>query len=478
MLNIKLIIKLFLFIPFTGTIHAQYYVGNYNEEFFDSSRSNRAVLTEVYFPTIFQDNDYQVAYGQFPVIIFGHGLLVSSNTYQNLWEEFVPRGYIMVFPRTEEGLINDHQEFGWDLQFLVTKMQEEGNNNDSPIFNAVANNSALMGHSMGGGAAFLAADSLCQNENIQLKTIIGLAPAESSSNGVSSINSSLNITIPALILSGSRDGVTHPDIHHIPIYDNLNSDYKTFISILDGAHCYFGEPNFFCDLGETTASSGIAISREDQQNITNDFLNLWLDFTLKDSCQQYVAFQDSIMNSNRITYDQIHQENLVSTVIENNGVLSSSIIGETYQWYINDYPLPLANNVFYTPNDSGNYSVEVFFTNGCPTISDSYSFYFLAANSDKLLPNQFLLYQNYPNPFNPSTTIRYQLKYNGLVHVSIFDLKGGIVKKLVDNFQKAGMKSITWNGINHKGELVPAGIYLYVLRSGNFIKKRKMLFVK
>ena len=125
----------------------------------------------------------------------------SFSSYQNFWEEFVPRGYIIVFPRTEEGLVNDHQEFGWDLQFLVTKMQEEGVNSNSPIFGAVDNNTALMGHSMGGGAAFLAADSLVQNQNVQLKTIIGLAPTESSSNGVSSISSALNVNIPSVVKS-------------------------------------------------------------------------------------------------------------------------------------------------------------------------------------------------------------------------------------------------------------------------------------
>ena len=77
------------------------------------------------------------AFEQFPIIIFGHGFLMSFSAYQNLWEEFVTRGYIIVFPRTEEGLINNHQEFGWDLQFLVTRMQEEGIDNDSPIFGAV-----------------------------------------------------------------------------------------------------------------------------------------------------------------------------------------------------------------------------------------------------------------------------------------------------------------------------------------------------
>ena len=115
--------------------------------------------TEIYYPSISEGNNTQVAFGQFPIIIFGHGFLMSFSAYQNLWEEFVPRGYIIAFPRTEEGLINDHQEFGWDLQFLVTRIQGEGVDNDSPIFGAVDNNTALMGHSMGGGAAFLAADS-------------------------------------------------------------------------------------------------------------------------------------------------------------------------------------------------------------------------------------------------------------------------------------------------------------------------------
>ena len=207
---------------------------------------------------------------------------MNWDTYQNLWDEFVPRGYIMVFPRTESGLNTDHQQFGWDLQFLVTKIQEEGNSDTSPIYNLVHNNTALMGHSMGGGASFLAADSLCVNNNNQLKTIIGLAVAESSSNGVSSIASALNVTIPALIISGSQDGVTPPDVHQLPIYNNLNSNYKTSISILGGGHCYFGNPNFFCDLGESASSNGISISRIEQQQVTFDFLNSWLDFTLKD----------------------------------------------------------------------------------------------------------------------------------------------------------------------------------------------------
>ena len=203
---------------------------------------------------------------------------MTWDTYQNIWEELVPKGFIMAFPTAEGGLFStDHQESGWDLKFLVSKIQEEGLNSISPIYNSVDNNTAIMGHSMGGGAAFLAADSLCTNGNNQLKTIVGLAPAESSSNGVSSIASASNIDIPSLILFGSQDGVTPPATHSLPIYNNLSSNCKTLISISGGGHCYFANSNIFCDLAENTSSTGISISRDEQQDITFDFLNLWLN---------------------------------------------------------------------------------------------------------------------------------------------------------------------------------------------------------
>jgi hypothetical protein len=357
-------------------------------------------------------------------------------------------------------------------------MQEEGADNYSPVFNAVANNTALMGHSMGGGAAFLAADSLTHNQNDQLKTIIGLAPAESSSNGVSSISSALNVNVPALILSGSQDGVTPPEDHHLPLFNNLSSSYKTFISILGGAHCYFGEPNFFCDFGEATASSGISISREDQQNITFDFVNLWLDYTLKESCEQYNAFQDSVLNSNRIVYDQIHQENPTSTIIETNGVLSSSVIGLQYQWYMDNSPIAGENNVTFTPIGSGDYFVEVFFVDGCPTSSEPYTFEFLTTSISKLIPDQFFLHQNYPNPFNPITTIDFNLTESGNVNLSIYDINGKLVKELVNEDRGEGLYSVTWDGTNQNGINVSSGTYFGKLISRESQQQIKLLLIK
>lgn len=355
--------------------YAQYSIGHYQITFQDPDRGNRDIQTEIYYPATSNGDNTPVASGQFPVIVFGHGFVMAWDAYENLWTEFVARGYIMVFPRTEGNAFStDHQQFGWDLQFLVTELQNEGSNSGSPIFNAVHNNTALMGHSMGGGASFLAADSLCVNGNSNLKTLVGLAPAESSSNGVSSISSAQQVTVPSVIFSGSQDGVTPPADHHLPMYDDLASSCKTFISIAGGGHCYFANANFNCDFGEATSSSGISITRTEQHDITFDFLNNWLDYTLKDDCDAFNSFQDSVQLSTRVTTNQTCNTNATSIISESAGILASSVTGVNYQWYLDGSAISGANQATFTPTQNGDYTVEVYFASGCPTTSAPYLF--------------------------------------------------------------------------------------------------------
>ena len=412
-----------LLLFFYNNSTAQYQVGHYNFTFQDPDRNNRNIETEIYYPSNSAGNNVAIASGQFPVIVFGHGFVMAWDAYQNLWEEFVPNGYIMVFPRTEGNLFStDHQQFGWDLQFLVTKIQDEGNNASSPIFNGVDNNTALMGHSMGGGASFLAADSLCINGNTQLKTIVGLAPAESTSNGVSSINSALNVTVPSLIFSGSQDGVTPPNNHHEPIYNSISADCKTYISIDGGGHCYFANPNFNCDFGESTSSTGISITRAEQHAVTFDFLNLWLDYTLKDDCSDFSTFQDSLIASNRISHNQTCQLNPTANITENGGVLTSSITGVGYQWYLNNNLIAGANNINYTPTITGDYTVEVIFSNGCPTLSSPYSFILTSIIVDNF--NEEI--ELYPNPTSKTINLQLTNTYETII-VHVRDLSGKLM---------------------------------------------------
>ena len=87
------------------------------------------------------------------------------------------------------------------------------------------------------------------------------------------------------------------------------------------------------------------------------------------------------------------------------------------------------------------------------------------------------LAQNYPNPFNPSTTIDYSIPVTGHVSLKVYNLLGSEVAVLVDNVQEAGKHSIEFSTKDLDSK-IGSGVYLYTLRSGEFVKTRKMIILK
>ena len=93
-------------------------------------------------------------------------------------------------------------------------------------------------------------------------------------------------------------------------------------------------------------------------------------------------------------------------------------------------------------------------------------------------PSKYTLNQAYPNPFNPITKIDYSLPKEGNVSLVIFDISGREVVTLVDGLQEPGHRSTTWNGTDAFGRNVSAGMYLYLLKAGDFVDTKKMILLK
>ena len=96
----------------------------------------------------------------------------------------------------------------------------------------------------------------------------------------------------------------------------------------------------------------------------------------------------------------------------------------------------------------------------------------------KNIPHTFSLHQNYPNPFNPVTSLRYDLPEQTQVKLTVYDLIGREVTQLVNATQEAGFKSILWDATDMDGKTVSAGVYLYQIRSGEFVQTKKMVLLK
>ncbi|MDD4155361.1 MAG: T9SS type A sorting domain-containing protein [Candidatus Cloacimonetes bacterium] len=89
-----------------------------------------------------------------------------------------------------------------------------------------------------------------------------------------------------------------------------------------------------------------------------------------------------------------------------------------------------------------------------------------------------MLSQNYPNPFNPTTNIKFNIPAAGNVNLSIYNVKGQLVKTLANDNFTAGEHIITWNGNDNNNNSVASGVYFYKLDTNNKTEMKKMLLMK
>ena len=72
----------------------------------------------------------------------------------------------------------------------------------------------------------------------------------------------------------------------------------------------------------------------------------------------------------------------------------------------------------------------------------------------------------------------YNIPEEQFVKIVIYDMLGRKVKTLVNKMQRAGLKTINWDGLDDYNKKLPSGLYLYCLQSGSFKQTKKMLFLK
>ncbi len=85
---------------------------------------------------------------------------------------------------------------------------------------------------------------------------------------------------------------------------------------------------------------------------------------------------------------------------------------------------------------------------------------------------------NYPNPFNPETTIKFSLEEDTEATVSIYNMRGQLIKTLHNGLLKKGEHRLIWNGRDDNGRYVGSGVYFYRLRTDSYDQVNKMLLIK
>jgi hypothetical protein len=88
------------------------------------------------------------------------------------------------------------------------------------------------------------------------------------------------------------------------------------------------------------------------------------------------------------------------------------------------------------------------------------------------------LINNFPNPFNPSTTISFDIVSDTNVRIDVYNIKGQLVKTLVDAPYTVGAHSVNWDGKDSVGRDVASGVYLYRMNTESHSDVKKMVLMK
>jgi beta-galactosidase len=167
--------------------------------------------------------------------------------------------------------------------------------------------------------------------------------------------------------------------------------------------------------------------------------------------------------------------------IERNGTFNPSgfLAGITwwciFDWYTHQQTTGYQSMGLYRMNREIAKPVKTTLTNMYKSYS-AHSEYITNVESQSMSsapPKEYILQQNHPNPFNPSTAIAFSIPVAGNVSVTIYDILGKEVARLVNEHMEAGTYSRTW-----EASRFPSGLYFYQIRSGNFTDTKKMVLVK
>jgi len=96
-----------------------------------------------------------------------------------------------------------------------------------------------------------------------------------------------------------------------------------------------------------------------------------------------------------------------------------------------------------------------------------------STDDEELSPQKFRLHQNYPNPFNPQTTIAFEVPSPGFVELKLFDILGREIRTLVHSHLTAGTHTVILDAKD-----LATGVYLYRLKSGDFVRTAKLMLLR
>lgn len=236
-----------------------------------------------------EGNPIDVSGGPYPAISFGHGFFQAVSNYQSTLRHLATHGYLVIATNSQGGLFPNHAAFAEDMLLCLAWLEQQNATPESLVYQLVATNAfGLSGHSMGGGAAILAADD---------SRVCVVVPLAAANTNPSAVAASANVRVPLRHIVGSADSIVSAASTRL-MYDNTPNP-RQFVNIQGGFHCGFIDAQGFgCDSG--------SMSRSDQLAFTRRLLTEFFDLYLKaDQSQAEAVWRSETHTDPRLAYASV-----------------------------------------------------------------------------------------------------------------------------------------------------------------------------
>ena len=235
------------------------------------------------------------------------------------------------------------------------------------------------------------------------------------------------------------------------------------LRLLDGApEEFFWNNTIACNPVERTDPSFFRV----EENL--DYTQVYVRLDPNDFPSEIGLYSNDICLGAAVVEDSLVQINLYSQETRNNDPLEIAFYysgkGKSFR---NDFLVYNHENMQFEATDLR-----------ASDIVDFAYISFVKDNGASEVPMVTSLEQNYPNPFNPETTITFNMADPHMAKLKIYNLKGQLVKTLVDSEMPKGKHKVIWNGTDRNGKVVGSGVYFYRLETGEYKKSFKMILIK
>lgn len=202
--------------------------------------------------------------GPYPIVAFGHGFVCPVTLYQSTGAHLASWGFVVIMPQTQGSLLPSHPALAADMRSALDWLASEGDSPSSPWAGVIAaDRRGVMGHSMGGGCALLAA-----SQDPRIRAAVPMAAADTNP---SSVTASASVRCATRLIAGSQDTIVPPSTN-APMFANLPGPAQ-LVTITGGFHCGFIDSAIvFCDSGSITRAQQLAAVRRESA----EFLLLYL----------------------------------------------------------------------------------------------------------------------------------------------------------------------------------------------------------